>query len=312
MSLILEALRKSEAQRRLGQVPDLLTGMADPGRVRRPALSAWPWFVLGVLVVALTAWWLGRQYGSEPLIVAAGTRADRPGLAPGRGGIAADPNPALAGPRSVAEGRSVRSAAPAATAPQPMLDGHDTPGDRSAQPVARADVPTDPVASPAAEPVRVQPVVPVVAPPVGQADTPPERAGSASVPGEDADPADAAGPASEAELRELRARLEALAARERAARGEAGPAATAAAVQPTVDPEPVPWTSLASGQRADAPDLKLSLHVFGASPDRRFVVLDGRRLVEGDAITPRIRLVEIRSDGAVVEVDGRRALVARP
>lgn len=58
MSLILEALKKSEAERRLGRAPDLLT----PARAAPPRRPAWlAGFALGLalalLAVALAAWW---------------------------------------------------------------------------------------------------------------------------------------------------------------------------------------------------------------------------------------------------------------
>lgn len=58
MSLILEALKKSEAERRLGHAPDLLT----PARAAPPRRPAWlAGFALGLalalLAVALAAWW---------------------------------------------------------------------------------------------------------------------------------------------------------------------------------------------------------------------------------------------------------------
>jgi len=59
MSLILEALRKSEAERRRAQVPDLL---AEPQAAVVPvpvAAQRWPWLVLGTAVL-LGAVWLVR------------------------------------------------------------------------------------------------------------------------------------------------------------------------------------------------------------------------------------------------------------
>lgn len=55
MSLILEALKKSEAERRLGRAPDLHTVMTRPPRPRRL-----PWALSGVAAVVLAAtvsWW---------------------------------------------------------------------------------------------------------------------------------------------------------------------------------------------------------------------------------------------------------------
>lgn len=56
MSLILEALRKSEAERRRAQVPDLL---AEPQAAVAPvpvAAQRWPWLVLGAVVLLGVAW----------------------------------------------------------------------------------------------------------------------------------------------------------------------------------------------------------------------------------------------------------------
>ena len=57
MSLILDALRKSEAERRRGEAPSLYTNLPTPGTRRRPsALRYLPWVVVAVLVaVALFA-----------------------------------------------------------------------------------------------------------------------------------------------------------------------------------------------------------------------------------------------------------------
>ena len=67
MSLILEALRKSEAERRLGSAPDLLAPMPvlhAPARRLR-----WPLWVAGacVMVVAMaSAWWWMRASSTTP------------------------------------------------------------------------------------------------------------------------------------------------------------------------------------------------------------------------------------------------------
>lgn len=57
MSLILEALKKSERERQLGELPSLSTP-SQPLRRRRSLL---PWLVLLILIAAAVAWWLKRQ-----------------------------------------------------------------------------------------------------------------------------------------------------------------------------------------------------------------------------------------------------------
>jgi len=55
MSLILEALRKSEAERRRGEMPDLRAELPPPATPRRAPLSrAWPW-VAAVVAIGIVA-----------------------------------------------------------------------------------------------------------------------------------------------------------------------------------------------------------------------------------------------------------------
>lgn len=65
MSLILEALRKSEAERRRGQAPDVAMEL-PPVAVRRSAAWPrwWPWLLLAAGVLLALAWW--RQPGAPP------------------------------------------------------------------------------------------------------------------------------------------------------------------------------------------------------------------------------------------------------
>ena len=60
MSLILEALRRSEAERQLGRAPDVLTPMPllrVSGRARR-----WPWWLGLALLLAALLGWIGWRY----------------------------------------------------------------------------------------------------------------------------------------------------------------------------------------------------------------------------------------------------------
>ncbi len=61
--------------------------------------------------------------------------------------------------------------------------------------------------------------------------------------------------------------------------------------------------------RRDLPRLSLSIHVFSAEPAQRFVLINGERRVEGDALGQGARLVEIRREGAVVEFRDYRFLL---
>jgi hypothetical protein len=69
---------------------------------------------------------------------------------------------------------------------------------------------------------------------------------------------------------------------------------------------------LAPTLRADLPPLRVSMHVFDADPARRFVLIDGRRLSEGDVLGEGLLLIEIRRDGSLLEFRGHRFLLPRP
>lgn len=69
-------------------------------------------------------------------------------------------------------------------------------------------------------------------------------------------------------------------------------------------PAPVPAASSMSG-------VKLSMHMWDASADKRFVILNGQRMGEGDR-NGDVQVVAIERDGVVVERDGQRARVALP
>jgi len=63
--------------------------------------------------------------------------------------------------------------------------------------------------------------------------------------------------------------------------------------------------------RKELPGLKLSMHVYSATPAQRFVVLNGNRQVEGDELGGEVSIAEIRSDGVVLIYHGQRFLVPR-
>jgi general secretion pathway protein B len=90
-------------------------------------------------------------------------------------------------------------------------------------------------------------------------------------------------------------------------------AATAAANPPIAPEETVPrLASLPASDRAQLPPLKLSMHVYAEDPTQRFVILDGKRLQEGASPASGVVIEQIRRDGLVLSVNGRRVLLARP
>lgn len=216
MSLILEALRKSEAERRRGQAPDLAQELPPPPPQSPPLLprrGAWLAGALLLVVAGGLVFWQWRAPPAAPATVAIAMPA------------ATTPAPAPAAPRMVAPAL----APPAAPAPTPT----DTQATRAPVPSASA-----PAATPTPAPAAVAPPAP------------------------------------------------------------AGSAATAASDLPDAD-------------AAGLPPMRLSMHVWDAEPARRFVILDGQRMAEGDRRNG-VQVIEIRRDGVIVERDGVRARLPLP
>ncbi len=93
----------------------------------------------------------------------------------------------------------------------------------------------------------------------------------------------------------------------------------APALRPAPDPQAAPaaesalpsLSALSSIQRAALPPLKMSMHVWAEAPGDRFAIVDGQRVAEG-ARLPGVVVASIRTDGLVLDIDGRLYLLPRP
>ena len=103
---------------------------------------------------------------------------------------------------------------------------------------------------------------------------------------------------------------------------DAPPAPIATAVEPvpaparglpTPPPAPVPSdrSDVADIDDTSIPAIKLSMHMWDEAPGKRFVILDGQRMAEGDR-NGEIGVVAIERDGVVIERNGQRARVPLP
>ena len=152
MSYILEALRKADAERERGAVPDLHAQLLPPGaaeaQTEPPRTSVLPWLAFGVLlaIVAGGAWYLlGRD---EPAAVAIAPPA--PPAPP----VAASAVPAASAPQAAASTPVVAaSVAEPAAAPPPKPVAKAAPPRRPPPP--RPPPRTEPPAARAVAPVRV-------------------------------------------------------------------------------------------------------------------------------------------------------------
>jgi len=275
MSLILEALRKSEAERQLGRAPGLLTPMPMPRRERRVGRT----LALGLpllVAVAIGGWWLGRG---------------------GDVGLPGGTTPGAAEP-------------PAALEPPAMRPTHDIP------PTAPS---ADTAATPSATTASSGDVATRSERPPAPRDLAPRDAAARTIPPA-SEPAAAVAPAPEPATAAARAATP-------TTPPVAPPEATTNIAEPT-DPapaDPAPATASAhaepalpgldsvdAARRAALPPLRISLHMYNEDPAQRFVLIDGRRYGQGQAIDAAVQVSEIRRDGVVLAIDGRDVLLRRP
>jgi general secretion pathway protein B len=83
------------------------------------------------------------------------------------------------------------------------------------------------------------------------------------------------------------------------------PAAASAVVAPGGTAPLLSLSDLSADERRQLPPLKLSMHLWSPDPARRFVILDGHRLVEGDRAGAAV-LERIADDGVVLAWNGYR------
>jgi general secretion pathway protein B len=72
----------------------------------------------------------------------------------------------------------------------------------------------------------------------------------------------------------------------------------------TID-DTIALSDLSIGERKALPPLKLSMHLWNADSSRRFVIIDGNRLREGDRAGDAV-VTAITEDGVILDWNGRR------
>ena len=315
MSLILEALKKSETRRRLGEAPDIGTPFTVKPRRRNP----WPLIVVLIAVATGIGWWYMRAVPrpgdantvvSQPAPPAGPAIGKSPANAPQTGTPVAKAGPAPAARESAPVQSQPKPDGPVAglTAKLPVradggAAGATAPGGVDAQamrPINRhLPLPPTPVPTPA----TANPNTPTV--PAATAQPPISRASPPTVPVAAAPAKPSAEPAGAPPAQQ---------ANPATAQPDAAPAKPADAPPPPVAAAPaVPqYYELAYAVRKDIPQFNLSMHVFAANAAARFVVVDGERKVEGDAVKEGLVLREVRTDGIILEFRGQRFFYPRP
>lgn len=284
MSLLLDALRKSENQRRKGELPPLDQPLAgspviatQPRALRlRTLLAAFIFLILA----AITAWWsLDRWSPDEPAPLADGADAAQPSAS-------LVETPANQTPEASAR-------------PQPLSQ---SPAESRLQPQLQAEAgETD------EPPMQLDPDPPrVAASEAADTDAP---AGT--------DERSAPNPETEVDASEVGAAVETVTAQheEPVEASPILPPPEPAISEAQEDPPPEPvrgfiyaW-ELPLDARQDFPDLDLTVHVFAPNPDNRFVLINGERYGEGERLAAGVVLHEITREGALVDFRNYRILL---
>lgn len=288
MSYILDALRKSENQRRLGQAPDLSAAPdQDPGRSgRQRRLGPWP-VALGLLLVVLAAggfYWFGMPERSDS-----------------------------EAPRQVAEQGQPE---PVEAVPAEPAQTPGEAGSASDEPTPAGEVAQPETAQPEASERRRRTVVDRRSPsqrPVTSVSRPaPARPGAVATPPPVVPEGERERLVADAERAQRL--IEAQARRSQPATAAPDTADPAAAERGDAEWSPdraehLEVWELPLSVRRELPDLKLSIHVFSAEPSERFVLINGERRLEGEDLGEGARLAEISRLGAVVDFRDYRFLL---
>lgn len=289
MSFILDALKKSDAKRRAGEQPTLHAAMPR-GKLARPTPTPaglrWA-LVASVTVAVLASAWAGW-------LVTRPDRATEPSRPQPQAGPAVESTP---GGEAIepAPGQSAVEAPPQSAAPAPeqtesTTESTDDRGMTSDE--AAPDVESATTAPATDDATTVEPPEAVV--------------------GEGAEVAEAL-----AEIplpEELGSEDDTPQAREDDSGTEEtnGSARQDGASWSPDQPSYLRYWELPLSVREALPSLTLNVHVYAPVPENRFVLINGRRLQQGEVFdSGRLRLAEIRPEGALIDFDDYRFLLSQ-
>ena len=291
MSLSLDALRKSEAERRKAQAAsDALAEVPRAPASPLGGVPVWVWPAVGLVAVALTVWlWRGRpaETGALPPTPPANV-----GAADGNTGDPSFPGAGaqdsrLALPTSAA-GDAPPSAATATIAP-PITSAGNAPS------AAATTLPaTTQATAPSSAPAPSVAAIPAAATPRADATTVPTPVAAAvrTSPPTVALPSPTGAPSNNIETAAV------------LPRSPGAPASTS----PYPAGSPLRLSDLSTADRQQLPPLKMSLHMWGAEAGKRFAIIDGNRVGEGDRVGDAV-VAAIEQDGVVLAWNGIRLRV---
>ena len=273
MSILLDALRKSEQRERLGSVPDIHGDMELPPGRRRSAWRLLP-AMLAVLLVLVLAAWLAWRLWSE----ASGPVAP-PETPPDPAPTVAASAPAASSAAERAQENTVAPAASPRLDRQPRSPVEVLSGDRPHRSAGAAEDSSSSPGSPAS--ARAAP---------GSADR--QAADRAAA---DAQSARAEGTQDMLDM--LTRAVEEVGVDAPADEADAEPpAAGRAASRPPEKPGLISYWQLPEKVRSGLPEPRITVLAWDDNPQARFAILGGKRFGEGARVASNLTLEEIRRD----------------
>jgi general secretion pathway protein B len=271
VSILLEALRKSEKSQRAHEVPTI---HADGEAATVPeSLATGPLAMLLVLALFTSGWFVWHQY-QAPASSVQPTVADTQQPAVGSQSAVADtPTPVVATQDAVANTQ------PATARPQPSVSDV-----KDESPIVTPPLTSD------ARAAQVTSSKTVADQSTGQQRTPME---SYKAPARSAPKTKPTGTQPEA-----------------VTPSPTETAATPAEPRHEV-PRPIGYWELPDSVRANVSEIKFSVLVYATNPSDRFVLINGQRLLEGDVAGPDLVVKEIRRDGVIFSYRLYQFLVER-
>jgi general secretion pathway protein B len=296
MSYILDALKRAERERTLGQAPAALDEVAPPPPVyeERPG-QRWLLIAAGFVVIAAVAGYVGYSL-SRPTAPAAAAQAAAvqvaaaPALAPVVAPVTESPPSSWNDAAYEQARREARIQDGSNITSLDDLTGTPPPATGAPAEVEPAPAPAAPAPAPAAPPApKPSPalesaIAADAAVKTIKIEPPQTRAEAADAAARDAltTPIDPAPPRAVAAAQEREQRLAAL----------------------------HQFKEMPSNFRAEFPPLKVDVHVYNDNPQSRFVIVNGKRYHESDALAEGPRIAEIVPEGIVFEWHGEKVLYA--
>jgi general secretion pathway protein B len=273
MSILLDALKKSETQRTLGETPGIHTAVDAPTAGEATGQQWIPLSMLALSAVAI-AWFGWQQYIEPPMPAVSTPSASSPGgslpateesrqLAVAAAKPAQQRTPVEAGQENDGSAKDI------ATAPAPGAQESETRKQNLNQSFANYEAKDEPETSEARQPrppsiTKNRRTVASAGTSPGQNSTPP----------------------STVETQPKRpSRME------------------------PVTPEPISFWQVPQTLRDGLPEIRITVLVYAQAAEDRFVLINGQRLVEKEELAPGVVLDEIRRDGAVFSYRKYRFLV---